>query len=534
MVLPAAPKAPPASPPANNDSQSFSPHLDKAMADRKDTPASRENIAKPSQQKTNEAEHRPETADAKETLKTSSDNTLTEEHAATHLIKTMYAASEAQTDNPAVPLLGQPLDDTSAVFQFLTNIFTTKIEDTGGQQMAATQQALPNLQAAAEAVLTLPLEDTGGQQMAATQQALPNLQAAAEAVLTLPLAGTMNLAIAKSDTSALSIPSQGGNTENNAFLLELQKIIENSNESGTVAITVSDKTGKNQSGISNLKTTMATAESEPLPIVITSTERTGSQADEHMIVLPAGAEIPVDKANQSLSSTRHSIRQQYYEGQISPENKQESQTPSEERPQDNTFSSKTAQTTKENTTSALNPNQTSTFAQPLAFVQEAQKPTTVEGLSPVTLPSGIVVQQEDVIRQIMERFQISRRDNDTKVNIKLHPAELGELKISLSVKEGSVRANVVASSQYAQEIIEKNMTKLRAVLENQGFTIGEISVTSKSDTTGDFNLFERQLFSQNNYTPPSAKNTRSSGALFIMEDPGTREQTAATGVNVTI
>ncbi len=504
MVLPAAPKAPPASPPANNDSQSFSPHLDKAMADRKDTPASRENIAKPSQQKTNEAEHRPETADAKETLKTSSDNTLTEEHAATHLIKTMYAASEAQTDNPAVPLLGQPLDDTSAVFQFLTNIFTTKIEDTGGQQMAATQQALPNLQAAAEAVLTL------------------------------PLAGTMNLAIAKSDTSALSIPSQGGNTENNAFLLELQKIIENSNESGTVAITVSDKTGKNQSGISNLKTTMATAESEPLPIVITSTERTGSQADEHMVVLPAGAEIPVDKANQSLSSTRHSIRQQYYEGQISPENKQESQTPSEERPQDNTFSSKTAQTTKENTTSALNPNQTSTFAQPLAFVQEAQKPTTVEGLSPVTLPSGIVVQQEDVIRQIMERFQISRRDNDTKVNIKLHPAELGELKISLSVKEGSVRANVVASSQYAQEIIEKNMTKLRAVLENQGFTIGEISVTSKSDTTGDFNLFERQLFSQNNYTPPSAKNTRSSGALFIMEDPGTREQTAATGVNVTI
>ena len=500
MVLPVAPQAPPAGPPVNNDSQRFSPHLDKAMAGRKDTPASRENIDKPNQQKATEVQHRPETADAKETLKTSPDAPLTEEQAANHLNKTMCATSE--TDNPAVPQLEQPLDETSAVFQFLTNIFTNKIEATGGQQMAATQDPLPNLQAGV--------------------------------VVTSPLAETINLVIAQPDTSALSITSPGGKTENNAFLLELQKIIENSNESATVAITVSDKAGKIQSGISNLQTTMATAESEPLPIVNTSAELPQSQVDEQMVVLPAGAEIPADKANQNLSATRHSIRQQYYEGQISLENKQESQTPSEESPQENTFSSKTAQTTKENTTSAVSPNQTSTFAQPLAVAQEGQKPTTVEGAPPVTLPSGIVVQQEDVIRQIMERFQIARRDNDTKVNIQLHPAELGELKISLSVKEGSVRANVVASSQYAQEIIEKNMTKLRAVLESQGFTIGEISVTSKSDTTGDFNLFDRQLFSQNDYTPPSAKNTRAPGGFFIMEDPGAREPMAATGVNVTI
>ena len=502
MVLPATPQAPPAAPPAKNDSQSFSPHLDKAMAGRKDTPASRENIAKPSQQKANEAEHRSETADAQENLNASPDDTLTEEQAANHLNTTMYAASETPTDNPAVPRPEQPFDDTAAVFQFLTNTFTNKIKDTGGQQMTATQYTLPNSQAGV--------------------------------VVTLPLAEATNLAAAETNTLALSTPSQGGTTENDAFLMELQKIIENSNESGKVAITVNDKAGKTQSGISNLKTTMATAESEPLPLVITSVEPTGSQADEQMVVLPAGTELPGDKANQNLSSTRNSIRQQYYEGQISPENKQEPQTSSEESPRDNTFSSKTAQTTKDNTISALSPNQTSTFAQPLAFVQEGQKPTTVEGLPLVTLPSGVAVRQEDVIQQIMERFQISRRDNDTKVNIQLHPAELGELKISLSVKEGSVRANVVASSQYAQEIIEKNMTKLRAVLENQGFTIGEISVTSKSDTTGDFNLFDRQLFSQNDYTPPSAKNTRTPGAFFIMEDSGAREQTAATGVNVTI
>jgi flagellar hook-length control protein FliK len=283
-----------------------------------------------------------------------------------------------------------------------------------------------------------------------------------------------------------------------------------------------------------VQTARATAGNEPLPITITFSDLAESKVDEQMVVLPAEYETLADKVNQNLSSTRHSIRQQYYDGKIFPENTQESQTSSEESPQENTFSSKTTQTAKENTTTTLTLDQTSTFTQPLTSGQEGQKSPTVESLPPVTLPSGTVVQQEDVIRQIMERFQITRRDNDTRINIQLHPAELGELKISLSVKEGSVRANVVASSQFAQEIIEKNMTKLRTVLENQGFTVGEMSITCKSDTSGDFNLFDRQLFSQNDYTPPSAKNTRPPGTLFIMEDTSAREQISETGVNVKI
>ena len=503
MVQSAAPRMPPPGPPADNDTQSFSPHLDKAMAARKDKPSSRENINKPSQEKPSEAQHGLETADSKETVKTSPDGTPTEGQSADQVNDIIHAASVEQTDTSTLPsVLGHPRDDTSVVFQFLTNSFTNKIDDTGGKQTAFAPQVLP--------------------------------YSSAGVVVTPPLADTMNLAVATPDTLALSIPVAGEKPESNALLLELQKIIENSNESGTVTITVSDKAGKTEADASKFQTAMATAVSEPLPIATTSGKFAESQVDEQMVVLPAGAELPADKANQNLTSTRHSIRQQYYEGKISLENKQESETPSEESPQNNTFPSKTAQTANENTTSALNPNQPSTFAQPLALVQEAQKPTTAEGSPPVTLPSGIVVQQEDLIRQIAEHLQISRRDNDTKVNIQLHPAELGELKISLSVKEGSVRANVVASSQYAQEIIEKNMTKLRSVLENQGFTIGEMSITCKSDTSGDFNLFDRQLFSQNDYTPPSAKNTRPTGALFIVEDPGAREQTAETGVNVKI
>jgi flagellar hook-length control protein FliK len=146
-----------------------------------------------------------------------------------------------------------------------------------------------------------------------------------------------------------------------------------------------------------------------------------------------------------------------------------------------------------------------------------------------------MIHQEEVIRQIAERFQVSRRDLDTRVNIQLHPAELGELKIDLTVKDGTISANVVANSQYTQEIIERNMVKLRTVLESQGFVIDDITVTAKSESANDFNLFDQQLFSRNDYTPPAAKNVGNSETLFSLDTPGIYQQPAATsGVNVKI
>ncbi len=245
MVQPAAPQAPAPGAPANNNVQSFSPHLDKAMANRKDQPSSRENIAKAKEQGANKAESRSATADSEEILKTSPEPPPTEEQVA-RLINIMnYATPDNQTDMPEQPVLEQPLANTSFVFQFLTNNFNNNLEDTGGKQMASTQQAMPNVSAGV--------------------------------LLPLPLAETMNLATADPNISALSKSLPGEKAESNAFLLELQKIIENSNESGTVTISVSDKAGKTASDKSSLQTTTATAVNEPLSMVQTSGATAGNE-----------------------------------------------------------------------------------------------------------------------------------------------------------------------------------------------------------------------------------------------------------------
>ncbi|GEM_PF-1237282 len=529
LIQPAAPQVPPPSPPANNDNRNFSPHLNQAIAGRKDQSPSRESADKANEQTasdkknisnnelpdtaTNKTESGRDTANAKEVSEAAVDNTKNKEQTTeqSNIVIFMTAVQtvnqpvcKIQTDSSAIQTLNQQLtNNSSPLFEFLAKN-TANGTGVSGQQETLSQKSLQN--------------------------------SSEESLFSSPLAEAMGVSAAKKASVPLGVQASGAKSESNGLLQQLQKIIDNSNESGNISITVTGNTGKEPSGLNGMQTTIpgAVSASNSLPPAVTSPSFTEVAAGSSITLLPNSSDIPVDKANQSLTSLRHSIQQQYYEGKFALQNDKEKQTSSENAQQDNTFTPKGSPTLEGTALSSLKQDQTSTFDQPLVLAIEGQKQPTVEALRPVTLPSGNVVQQQDVIRQITEHFQISRRDNDTQINIKLYPAELGELKIDLSLKGGSVRANVVASSQYAQEIIEKNMGKLRTILESQGFTIDDISVTAKSDTTKEFNLFDKQLFSQNDYTPSSTKTTRPPGGFFTMEDSGANVQAAATGVNVKI
>jgi flagellar hook-length control protein FliK len=106
---------------------------------------------------------------------------------------------------------------------------------------------------------------------------------------------------------------------------------------------------------------------------------------------------------------------------------------------------------------------------------------------------GSMVNDETIIQQVAQRFNIQARNQETLINIRLHPAELGELKIDLTYREGAVRAHVIAQSQHVQEVLEKNMPRLRELLQGQGIQIDDIQVSAKADFVGDFDLLQEQL-----------------------------------------
>ncbi len=231
---------------------------------------------------------------------------------------------------------------------------------------------------------------------------------------------------------------------------------------------------------------------------------------------------------------RQTLQQQYFEGKLAAETKNDSNSGAGDKQPQNGTTTQTGLASNNDAGTLANTENPTAFSQILAQSPTGYKPLGHEPLRPVLLPSGTVVYQEEVIRHIAERFQITRRDSDTRVNLQLHPAELGELRIDLSVKNGTVRANVVASTQIAQDIIEKNMPKLRSILEQQGFSIDEILVSNSSPAVDDFNHFDRQHYDDQGSQPSSSQSSDSPTAVFTLDGLNPVQERSAGSVNVKI
>lgn len=164
----------------------------------------------------------------------------------------------------------------------------------------------------------------------------------------------------------------------------------------------------------------------------------------------------------------------------------------------------------------------------------------LNGLPQTTLPSGNVVYEEQVMQQIQHQFNINANKAQSNINIRLHPAELGELKISLAIKEGTVRVNVIAQSHQTQEILERNMPKLKAILEEQGLFVDDISITQASQSAQDFNLFDEQFAGNSDYYPKSQKQNQPFADFDlqlserVIHDTTVSSSQTTTSVNLTI
>jgi hypothetical protein len=519
LIQPAAPQPPPPGPPASGEQQQFSPHFEKAMARQRDQVTGRENdkagdrtIENGQKSRSNDQIASPPEGNAGNDVPSAVATATAEEDAPLEQNVT-FAAAKTQQEVAQISLPLSAADQSSPLYFFPpgTLLLVDRFENT---QLPTVSPGSPANPGKVE-IVTPPLAASLPDSLADSFQFSPALTEAPSPAGQPPV-----------------VPSAGGDK----LLLQLQQLIDSSDETGIVAITSGDNSRRVITMPNGIFTALTAGRPADTPEIAVPTPGEVGEVDGNgpLAAIAQSLEAPAAKGNQGLSSLRHTTEQQYFEAKIDLQKSGENDAASPDSRQGNEFGQQAATGPGVAAPAGVAAEQTNTFAQPLAVAQEGQALPTSESLRPLTLPSGAIVQQEAVFQQVIDRFQIARRALDTQINIKLHPAELGEVNINLSVKEGAIRANVVAQSQHVQEILEKNMGKLRTVLEHQGFTIEELTVTAKSDAVGDFNLFDRQLFSQSDYTPPSPNTPHTSDALFNLEDPGTEKPAANAGVNVKI
>jgi len=66
--------------------------------------------------------------------------------------------------------------------------------------------------------------------------------------------------------------------------------------------------------------------------------------------------------------------------------------------------------------------------------------------------------------------------------MRLDPPELGALQVKMTVMNGVVNAQMLATSEQGARILERNMGSLRAALEQQGLTVEKLSVTTNQQS----------------------------------------------------
>ena len=75
--------------------------------------------------------------------------------------------------------------------------------------------------------------------------------------------------------------------------------------------------------------------------------------------------------------------------------------------------------------------------------------------------------------------------NGGSVTLRLHPPEMGVVRIEMSVENNTVRAQFQAESESVRNLLTHRIASLQRTLESQGMNVDRITITSTQQTQND-------------------------------------------------
>lgn len=112
------------------------------------------------------------------------------------------------------------------------------------------------------------------------------------------------------------------------------------------------------------------------------------------------------------------------------------------------------------------------------FLQNIQNDSlgiAAEGTTQTT--SGDAVNTQDIMRQIMDYMKIQVKPDMSNLEMQLHPASLGTIRIQLASNGGFVTANFVTQNEAVKAALESQMVQLKESFAEQGIKVEAIEVT---------------------------------------------------------
>lgn len=352
------------------------------------------------------------------------------------------------------------------------------------------------------------------------------------------------------------------NRAESILLQQIQQIIDQGKDNGTITISaqtdhrsLQKATTENLQGLTNpllnevkgngyqanpiiSATNTVSGEGSLLSITTANTNETAK------VVIPGNLvdqNTAASQKNTKLESIHQNISEQYLNAKIGDSKSQEGK----EFQQQNQDSKGSEQSAKNDITMPTPQNSDSTlsttkpvesgFGQQLSLTQSNS--TTPLGLEGKMSPGALLhVPEREILDNLIQRFNVNPRLQTSKLSMQLHPAELGSIKIDILVQGDSIKTNIVAQSQQVMDTLEKNLPRLREVLQAQGFTVDAFEITLEGDGGNQKGLFQEHFNSQQQESTSSSSSSNGSDSfdsLFDSESDADDTEENKTGVNLT-
>lgn len=99
---------------------------------------------------------------------------------------------------------------------------------------------------------------------------------------------------------------------------------------------------------------------------------------------------------------------------------------------------------------------------------------------------------ESIMNQIEDVIKVIQKENLTEMELQLHPASLGSVKVALAAKDGVITATFTTENEAVRAALESQMITLKQSFEEQGIKVEAVEVTVAS------HAFERNLSGEGN------------------------------------
>ncbi len=136
----------------------------------------------------------------------------------------------------------------------------------------------------------------------------------------------------------------------------------------------------------------------------------------------------------------------------------------------------------------VTPGQASEFTQTIQSNIDVNATDFVQAADEVT---SFRSEASDIANQIMDSMRANVGEDVTELEMSLHPASLGNVRVNLQAQGGQVTAQFIAQNETVRAAIESQIVQLRETLEEQGVKIEAVEVTvayhqfdQGSDTAG--------------------------------------------------